>query len=300
VKQTLRTLLSGAIDYAGLFPPEKLDMATSMRNYAGYLSGPRAWALGRFVVPVSRLEEFNFHIGDIESGGKARDVRLSAVIGHDVEGDFEKVGRFNRWHAERDRRLAAVIDAVDVKAAFPDTVMRVSQAAPDSLTVFFEVPVEQDTGELVSAIAHVGGAAKARTGGGSPDMFPPAQRVVRLLGACLEAGVPFKATGGLHYPLRGVRPVSNGADAPKTVMYGFLNLLLCAAFMYDGIGAEEAVGVLTEESADGFFFDDEGVVWRNKRVTIENLAAVRRDFALSFGSASFEEPMDHLGGLDPE
>lgn len=49
----LRTLLIHAVDYAGLFPPAKLDMETAVRNYASYQEGEHSWALGRFIVPVS-------------------------------------------------------------------------------------------------------------------------------------------------------------------------------------------------------------------------------------------------------
>jgi hypothetical protein len=42
----VRALLEGLIDYAGLFPPAKLDMRPAVENYAAYLAGPDAWALG--------------------------------------------------------------------------------------------------------------------------------------------------------------------------------------------------------------------------------------------------------------
>ena len=36
----LQALLESLIDYAGLFPPAGLDMATAVANYAGYKDGP--------------------------------------------------------------------------------------------------------------------------------------------------------------------------------------------------------------------------------------------------------------------
>ena len=54
----LRLLLDHSIDYAGLFPPAALAMRPALENYARYRSGPDAWALGRFVVPAGRLDEF--------------------------------------------------------------------------------------------------------------------------------------------------------------------------------------------------------------------------------------------------
>ena len=52
---SLRALLTGVIDYAGLFPPAALPMADAVRNYDAYRNGEHAWMLGRFVVPVPSL-----------------------------------------------------------------------------------------------------------------------------------------------------------------------------------------------------------------------------------------------------
>ena len=49
--------MRGLVDYAGLFPPAALAMAEAARRYAAYLGSPEAWMLGRFVVPVERLDE---------------------------------------------------------------------------------------------------------------------------------------------------------------------------------------------------------------------------------------------------
>src|SRR5688500_1293567 len=51
--RSLRALLDGLIDYAGLFPPATLDMQAAVARYARYRAGERAWMLGRFVVPSS-------------------------------------------------------------------------------------------------------------------------------------------------------------------------------------------------------------------------------------------------------
>ena len=56
--RAIHALMSGLIDYAGLFPPAKLPMDKAVANYAKYLGSPESWMLGRFILPVSRLEEF--------------------------------------------------------------------------------------------------------------------------------------------------------------------------------------------------------------------------------------------------
>ena len=56
--ETTRALMHGIIDYAGLFPPASLDMPKTVANYARYRSGEDRWALGRLVVPLKRIGEF--------------------------------------------------------------------------------------------------------------------------------------------------------------------------------------------------------------------------------------------------
>lgn len=306
MKLSVQTLLAGAIDYAGLFPPAGLDMASSIRNYGRYASGNDAWALGRFIVPVSRLEEFNFHIGayGAEEGAKRRKVRgqglawkLSALCDGDLASDLDGVKRFNMWHGERDETQRVTIDAIELKPEPGEAIVTSKEPPSDSLCVFFEVPVEGDPDGFVSAIARAGGAAKVRTGGAASGGVPGAQALVRFLDACLRHGLRFKATGGLHHPL--CKRQASVADAAnhRTMTHGFLNILLSAAFMYHGMDPEDAAAVATEQFAGAFSFDDVGVEWRGHRVGADALSVVRRDFAVSFGSSSFERPMAGLKRL---
>src|SRR5262249_48559888 len=54
---SLRALLTGVIDYAGMFPPAKLPLEEAIRNYARYRKEPEGWMLGRFVCPTTRLAD---------------------------------------------------------------------------------------------------------------------------------------------------------------------------------------------------------------------------------------------------
>jgi len=60
----VETLLTGLIDYAGLYPPAGLDMRTAVRNYLSYQDGPHAFALGRFIVDIARADELHEAAGD--------------------------------------------------------------------------------------------------------------------------------------------------------------------------------------------------------------------------------------------
>src|SRR5688572_24678308 len=55
---SLRLLLRGVVDYAGLFPPAGLTMADAVAAYARHREEDASWMLGRFVLPAARLDEF--------------------------------------------------------------------------------------------------------------------------------------------------------------------------------------------------------------------------------------------------
>ena len=133
---------------------------------------------------------------------------------------------------------------------------------------------------LIPEIAKRGLRAKIRTGG---DAVPSIEQVADFLRACKTAGVAFKATAGLHHPIR--RPIR------KDAMHGFVNVFLAAAMV------DRAEEILREEDASAFVFEDDKVKWRGREVSVEELAKMRREFALSFGSCSFEEPIDDLKEL---
>ena len=81
IQDSLQALMAGVIDYAGLFPPARLDMSTTIANYAGYLGSADAWALGRIIVPAARLEEFEQHAAaHLPTGADDEPWQLSALV----------------------------------------------------------------------------------------------------------------------------------------------------------------------------------------------------------------------------
>ncbi len=86
----VRALLESAIDYAGLFPPASLSMPEAVSNFATYRSSPEAWALGRFILPVSRLSEFAANLsaihGDINPDPRSADFQ-SADLSRPGDGE---------------------------------------------------------------------------------------------------------------------------------------------------------------------------------------------------------------------
>ena len=81
MRESVRALLSSIVDYAGLFPPAKLDMTEAVETYASYRGGEHAWMLGRFVVPEFRLDEFT---AAAKTHFQNEPWRLSAIVGESL------------------------------------------------------------------------------------------------------------------------------------------------------------------------------------------------------------------------
>jgi hypothetical protein len=115
--------------------------------------------------------------------------------------------------------------------------------------------------------------------------------------ACKTQSVPFKATAGLHHPIRGEYRFTYEADSTKGTMYGFLNVFVAAALVAAGANEDTGIAALEETHASAFEFHDDYLQWRDNRISAEQLAAVRERSAISFGSCSFTEPIDELAPL---
>ena len=293
----IHILLQNSIDYAGLFPPAGLDMEAAVANYARYARGPDSWALGRFVLPVDRIDEFKAaarpHLS-IDSGHAPW--QLSALVGASIEADLAAVAAFNS------ETVAApvprvLIDSLELKASSNAAVEDSTRMPPPHLQAYIEIPIVGDPSGLVAAIARSGRRAKVRTGGTTPDAFPSGSDLIRFMTACLRAAVPFKATAGLHHPLRAEYNLTYASDSPRGLMFGFLNLFLAAAFLQAGLAEDRAERLLEERSLESFQIDEESVLWLGHRLTLGDLRRARRQGLVSFGSCSFTEPLEELQAL---
>lgn len=292
-------LLRDLIDYAGLFPPASLAMASSVANYDSYLRSEWSWILGRFVVPGARLGEFEAAFAGSPAptpGTGFTTWRLSVLLGSDPAADVARIREFNARTTSSSSGRSAVVESVEVKVAGPGEVERLSAIVPAELAAYFEIPLS-NCGDSIAAVAGCGREAKIRMGGETADKFPALENVVEFIRLCAAADVPFKATAGLHHPLRSVHRFTYQPDSPSGIMHGFVNVFLAAAFLRAGMETGLAVQLLDEQSADAFHFDADGVSWREHRRSQREIAAARRSFAVSFGSCSFTEPIGDLKSL---
>lgn len=321
--QSIRTLLSGIVDYAGLFPPAKLDMAPTVRNYAKYRASRHAWMLGRLVVPVSRLTESAEAIQRHSEAPAPEEAwggvwRITALVAPASErdklrADLDTAHAFNDQFAPSDEEPepaeptddeaptpegmpALLVDCIETKSDNPNDIDAALNIIPEGLQAFFEIPIDRDPRGLITTLTGEPGiGAKVRTGGVTPDAFPTAENLARFISACAASATPFKATAGLHHPLRAEQRLTYEPNPPRAVMFGFMNVFIAAALAQsERVSPGMLVPMLEETSTDAVKFGDLGASWKSARLDNARLARARETLALSFGSCSFEEPVADL------
>jgi hypothetical protein len=293
----LRALLSGLIDYAGLFPPAGLGMEEAVRNYASYRSGEHAgfgefrWMLGRFVLAAARLGEFRAAVE--HTGADASAWRLSVLAG---AGDRDAV---EGWTDPQVSHPYGTIDTLEIRAAGAEEIKQAAQAYGERYQIYFEIPPQHWKALLQSVgVAHA--RAKIRTGGETPGAIPAEGSVLEFLRLATERRLAFKATAGLHHPLRAMQRLTYREDSPTAVMHGFVNVFAAATLLWhEPKMSQEAAWMLAERDPEAITIAGDTMTWQNSSVTLtaEQIRQARERFAISFGSCSFTEPVADLRAL---
>ncbi len=247
-------LLRDLVDDAGLFPPARLPMAAAVARHRADESFGHPMLTHRFLCPASRWDELVTCLGP--------DERL---------------------------RVGLILDAAPPAAADPRCVVEQAEIAvrpgaelPSGQQ--WPVYVEPVRGpgwlDLVPELAVRGLGAKVRCGGPTAEHFPSPAELVAFIRACLAAGVPFKATAGLHHALP---YVDRGTGLRH---YGYLNVLLAVARasadaplrdLHEAVSDPQPVRKIKQLPAD--------VVTRTRRLLV------------SYGSCSTDEPIADAVGL---
>lgn len=305
--------MTDIIDYAGLFPPSSLDLPDAATNFARYQNAEFGWMLGRFVIPAPLLSELD-SIPAFFEGPHAP--RLSVITRKNESGpnplgqlkqDIGLIADFSDRHAGR-----AVVDSIEwpwpAGVTNQDRISEIVEEIDEvvrhvlgvSVTTFVECSWKASDAETLTRVAAAlsvrnverrAFGLKIRTGGLTPDMVPEVDDVARFMAAAHRADVPFKATAGLHHPAR------NFDENVGVTTFGFLNIFVGAILLHaDAIDLQGLGDVLTEESGSFFVFD-QGLAWRNVHIGESSVLDGRR-FAVSFGSCSFDDPVEDLQALD--
>lgn len=321
---TLHALLGNLIDYAGLFPPAKLPLDQAIRHYARYRLEPESWMLGRFICPAAKLADLAdlgpslfttpapFAFSALGRGGKD----AKEFFDH-VRSDLADVGRFRETFGPR-----VTVESYEVK--LPESAFNPPKAnqilsllgtvayliettGPPTMAPVFEAPNSERAAHLalIQALHDDRQTLEAkkrrrcqplgyklRCGGLEAAAFPPPETIALVIRACRAALVPFKATAGLHHPL-GRFDAGIGAH-----MYGFLNLFGGAILAaHHELDEKHLVQLLLDDDPNHWSWTEEAMRWNDLKASRGDIEKARKDFVLSFGSCSFDEPRDDLRQL---
>ena len=329
-----RAFLAGLVDYAGLFPPAALAVEPALALYGRYRAGGDAWMLGRFLIPAARLAEADPFVAGLPGDEPVRFSVLGApapavLVGPEpdtvaadpavawlvaAEVIVADARAFEARHAGR-----VVVDAFELRA--PAALARDADALSRTLTalaprladgpggparVAVEIPFLSDPDAVepaAYALAEANGrlrraafAAKLRCGG---EGVPGVEALAEALTLVRRAGVAFKATAGLHHPIRHVVP---GASDGAPDAHGFVNVFGGAvlAAVHD-LPAHDLAEILDSRDAAEWQIGD-ALRWTSLAARPEQIEAARARVALAYGSCSFDEPtgdLRALGWLDP-
>jgi hypothetical protein len=278
----IETLLSGLFDYAGLYPPASLGIRSAGNNYIEYSRGPHAWALGRFIVNLDRVAELRSIAGD-----SFNQFRLSIIATE--SSDWESLAT--------QIRSGAPIETLEMKCSHAEDVERIASHIPRNVMTYFEVGIDAGGRAALKSIAAVGARAKIRMGGVVAESFPSVPEVVQMLQALADLRLTFKATAGLHHPLRSRRPLTYQPQSPTGIMHGFVNVCCAASLVYAAGEAGDAAALLEDEDPSAWRVTSDAIQWRDRSFAVDQLADVRKQFLISIGSCSFEEPVRDLQSL---
>jgi hypothetical protein len=244
-------LLAGLIDHAALFPPASMPIDAAIEVDRAARATPEAWMLHRFLVPGSKLVElpadFDPPLGVIVDADELPPLSEQVEV---VEARLERAG---------------AVEGADAR-------------------VFLEVPAGDDA--ALDAVAAAGTGAKVRCGGATPEMFPTPAALAHFICGCRDRGLAFKATAGLHHPIR------------DGVAHGFLNLLGATLLAHArGASADEVAALLAIEDPGAFSVTDEAFTVRGQAFGAEAVSAARERLFTGYGSCSFSEPVEDLKAL---
>jgi len=299
--ESLRALLSGAIDYAGLFPPATLPLEEAMANYSRYVRDDDNWMLGPFVLPVGCFAE----LGPILAPFDVLCRLHISVLGPKTETapEFLAVLR-NAAQALREfhTRYGAIAGATQIEMALPSQPGASMSEARDALATlqlptFWEAPADDAERVIATLTEHRRATAsehfglKLRTGGVIASAFPSSIQIARALVAATKYRVPIKFTAGLHHPIRKFHP------SVQMKMHGFLNVLGAGVLTAEhGWSVQQTAAMLDDEDAASFACDEASFSWRDWKVATERIRE-HRAVVTSFGSCSFDEPREDLRAL---
>ncbi len=266
-------LLTALVDDAAVFPPGNSPLDAAVEEHL-HRAGTR---LGRFVGPLLVPAASAAELIDLAAGRSLR-AGLISRPGSPVEPMLDGV-----------KLLQDRTDVVlaGVEAGWSATWQELLDT---ELPVTVEIPRDgfEDALEDVALARREGAAvqAKFRTGATESWAWPDEVELAGFMCGCLERGMPFKLTGGLHHVVRAEHGSADAADP----QHGLLNILLGVHRARCGADAAAVADVLAERSL-------EQLAAPLRALHDEQAARVREVFT-AYGCCTVTDPLGELAELD--
>jgi hypothetical protein len=314
MKPSFKIFMTNIIDYAGLFPPAQLPLGEAFDRYLDHRRSEHGWMLARFVCPAARLVDLDPMLGRLGADDPRIDLCVLGRGGNSpeafhsgIETDMHSMRELASKNADRvelgqyEVRLPQEGPPERLDDVLAAAIDQIHDTFGDSLLPFFETPLLDGwDSRLPAAVESIavavskssGAGLKVRCGGAEAAAYPTAAALTAAIVTTRQAGLPLKATQGLHHPIR------HFDSRLETMEHGFLNLFAAGvlAFAHD-LSADRILDVVDEESPHAFRFSDRGLAFRDLEVDSTLIAEARRTAVTSFGSCSFSEPCDDLTDL---
>ena len=96
--KSLELFLSKLFDYAGLFPPAKIELGSALNNFNQYIRCKDNWMISQFIMPVQLLDNFNFKL--IKFFDNKYPLNLS-FLSKNINKDIKILNNFLKLHPEK-------------------------------------------------------------------------------------------------------------------------------------------------------------------------------------------------------
>lgn len=317
----LEILITNLFDYAGIYPPEQKSLSEAVScSLAFHQSLKRPHLLASNIVvgtgQITELEGLLQAQAQSESidykictlGQSIQNQALSISAEHSEELNLIQEYNLTKMRLRSQRRIVSYEIKLDRKLNQDFTFLRI---ALRNLKAFFqeekvqlcvECDLSSSTWEheargLIELFSEIDQSCRGaplvfKLRGAGPSAVTNEKLSLVLFQSALS-NLSLKLTAGLHHPLIEKERYGNSL--------GFINVLVALILsraMVNKLSVAHIRECLEDVNLKNFAFGNH-VSWRNYKISIEELQALRNNFKFSIGSCSLHEPDDDLNRLFP-
>lgn len=275
-----RSLFTRLIDDAAVFPPGLAPLPRAVSDHLWRAGQPNADLVGPLLVAASSAQELR----RLKRTGPLRVVLIARVDTPltVVSGALAELGGSPDMTEQ---------DGLEVAAVEIGWSGQWAQSLTWGLSLPVTVEVPRDAPGLAAALAdlreqrehsQVRVQAKLRTGSTPAQPVPTGAEVTHFIASCVQTGLPFKLTGGLHHVL--AHTTAEGED-----QHGLLNVLVATHQAIAGTDLPALEGILAQR-------DPRPLVETLAGLSEEQARAVRGLFT-AYGCCGVLDPIGELRDL---